>query len=233
MSSFVAKSVDGERLTASFVITLDVDDYVTMRTALWRSRNRPNGPRRWLARSVQVMIGLSIAIIAFLFAPSRYIALAGAIFALQAALALIAPNAVVIRVIRGFAAAAIGILLLLWPYTVPFGVLVLLILVVFILGHRFVRGSTQREYRKSRLFRQPFECGFDEESIWFGSPTLMSRCQWADLNWCKVCNEWLVLQLVGMPLVLLPVEALRANEMFDRILALARTHANAVSPHSA
>ncbi|MCH7545233.1 MAG: hypothetical protein IID30_02370 [Planctomycetes bacterium] len=207
-----------------YAIELPEDEYVKLWGTLMQVRERPVHPRRWIARIVQVCIALVIAFFCSRFEQSKYFAMASTVYAVQAALSLVAPNARSIRALRYAGGIGIVILLCLWPYTIPLGAITALALLPPLLGRPMARISARREWRRTTHFHGTFECGFDEESIWLVSKNMKARCRWSEINWWALTSEWLVLFPESMTRVFFPLGQLQKTDMFDHLLTLAKEH---------
>lgn len=113
---------------------------------------------------------------------------------------------------------------LFWRYTVALGIvlLVLWLLIFFVTWlHGLARGLG---YRLSKHLHETTTYGASEEAFWFRSPTVEGRARWRRLWKWRETAGLLVLRARGLGPVYLPVEGLKSEGLYDRVVELAGKH---------
>jgi hypothetical protein len=117
-----------------------------------------------------------------------------------------------------------GILLLFWPYSFGFGVCILLLTILFwrlpLLGERAMR----EQFYKHHHLRGSLTFGVSHRGMWLRGSNYASEADWDALGTCEERQGWLKLSPWGTMPVYLPVQELRAADVYDTVLKLAHRH---------
>jgi hypothetical protein len=122
-------------------------------------------------------------------------------------------------------AGALGLVLLaVSRWTAPLGVVLMLAAALFWFTPRIGRRGAREDYVRARYLHGLVTFGVDERGLWFQGGALRSESAWAGLAFWERRGDRLLLAAEGMPVVVLPVAALREAGVYERVLALAQAH---------
>jgi hypothetical protein len=128
------------------------------------------------------------------------------------------------RLIRRGALAAVGVVFLFSPYTLLLGVAVLAAGVFYAFAPRMIPAGARSTFRQHEYLRDELTCGVSDERLWVRSERLDAAAAWSMLAVWRERAGWLVLSPSGIPPVYLSVERLKAEGLYERVLALAKRH---------
>jgi hypothetical protein len=129
------------------------------------------------------------------------------------------------RQARRLIVAVAGFACLFWSYTMLLGVAILALGAIGVFAPYFFPGTAARNFREFRYLDGPVTYGADEEGIWAHTPDFSAKAAWRHISVWRERNGWLILQGNGFPPVLLPIAALRAQSIYERVKSLAEQHA--------
>ena len=119
----------------------------------------------------------------------------------------------------------VGLACLWSPYTVASGVIILAAAAVATFIPRFFPGAVARNYEEFLYLDGPVTYGADDTYVWVRTSDFSAKPAWRHVTVWRERNGWLILQGNGFPAVLLPIEALKAQSIYDRVKSLAEKHA--------
>jgi hypothetical protein len=120
---------------------------------------------------------------------------------------------------------AVGLILLLWPYTLALGVVILASAAFAILMPHLAPGTAARTFRQMRYLAQPVTYGVNDHRLWVRGQEFATDIPWHLLTVWRERADWLILQANAFPPVLLPIADLKSSSSYDRIIELAGQHA--------
>jgi hypothetical protein len=119
----------------------------------------------------------------------------------------------------------LGVLSLLWVYTVALGILFLIAAVSAALFHRLLPIGIRSIYRRSAHLHQPLTCGVSDTEMWVHGRGFRCSTSWDNLNVWRQSGDWLVLTPHGTVSVFLRIDELRRAQVYEQVVTLARSHA--------
>jgi hypothetical protein len=128
-------------------------------------------------------------------------------------------------------AAALGVLCLLWPYTVALGIVVLSGCVIALSIPSVVPGSLRSVYRRTPHLHGPLTCSVNDAEMWVRGASFQCRSQWSNLHVWRESAGWLVLNPHGLLPIFLRIDDLKTAGCYDPIVALARANGRQFGSH--
>ena len=129
------------------------------------------------------------------------------------------------RLVWRISIVVVGLACLWSPYTMLLGVVILAVAAVMAFVPRFLPGTVARNYEEFRYLDGPVTYGADETFVWVRTPDFSAKPAWRHVTVWRERNGWLILQGNGFPTVLLAIEALKAQSLYDRVKSVAEKHA--------
>lgn len=129
------------------------------------------------------------------------------------------------RLVRWIATIAAGIVFLFSSYTFVLGVALLGLVLVNTMMPHMIPGVTARWYRQSRYIHGPVTYGADEDKVWARTPDFLAKVSWRHVTVWREQQGWLLLQGNGFPMILLPIEGLKREAVYEAVMRRVREHA--------
>ena len=140
-----------------------------------------------------------------------------------------------LKIIRLGALAALGVLFLFTPYTLPLGLILLGLLVLIVFAPRLVSLGIRSTFRQHKYLRDALTYGASDQKLWVKGVQLDASVPWSMLVTWRETEGWLVLSPSGIPPLYLSLARLREEGLYGRVRALAASYApefNASAPVS-
>jgi hypothetical protein len=129
------------------------------------------------------------------------------------------------RSARRWIVVVAGIACLFWSYTMLLGAAILALGALVLFIPRFFPGTAARMFRESRYLDAPVTYGADDGGVWTRTADFSAIAGWRHVSVWRERNGWLILQGTGFSPVLLPIAALKAGNVYERVKSLAQQHA--------
>jgi hypothetical protein len=127
--------------------------------------------------------------------------------------------------VKRFSIVAVGLIMLLWPYTVGLGLAVLAISVLIMFAPHLVHGISARTFRQLRYLKEPLAYGANNDRVWVRGSDFTVEVSWRYLTVWREQGGWLILQANDLPPIYLPTALLKDKGIYDQVKALAQQHA--------
>ena len=140
-----------------------------------------------------------------------------------------------LKIIRLCAIAAVGVLFLLTPYTLPLGLILFGLLVLILFAPRLVSVGLRSTFRQHKYLRDALAYGVSDQKLWIKGARIDASVSWSMLVTWRETEGWLVLSPSGIPPLYLSLARLREEGLYGRVRALAASYApefNASAPVS-
>jgi hypothetical protein len=118
-------------------------------------------------------------------------------------------------------ALVIGILLLLWSYTILLGVILLILCFISLVSPQILRKGLHHNFQGHKYLHQQLKFGVSAEHIWVEGDTINTKASWTLLITWQIREDWLILSASGMPQVYLPISEMTRSGVYNKILELA------------
>lgn len=123
------------------------------------------------------------------------------------------------------ALAAVGVIFLLSPYTLLPGIILLIYTAVSLFTSSMLPVGARSIFHGHEYLRDALTCGVSEQKLWVKSPRLDASAAWSLLGTWRERAGWLVLSPSGIPPLYLPIDRLKEEGLYERVMELARQHA--------
>ena len=117
-----------------------------------------------------------------------------------------------------------GAALVLSRWTAAVGGLILAFAAMIWFTPRMTRHGARSEYRRTDHLHAPITYGVGDDGMWIHASSMRAHSAWPGLKVWDERDGWLILQADGMLTAYYPVAALRAEGVYEEVLALARSH---------
>ena len=129
------------------------------------------------------------------------------------------------KTIRLVLLALVGIVLLLTPYTLLLGVVLLGLVIVILFIPRILPSAWRRAFRGHKYLRDANTYGVSDQKLWVRGPRIDAVVPWSMLLTWREIEDWLVLSPSGIPPLYLSLARLNEEGLYGRVRALAAAHA--------
>jgi len=122
--------------------------------------------------------------------------------------------------VKRFSIVAAGLIMLLWPYTVGLGVVVLTIAFLVIFAPHLVHYTSVRTFRQLPYLTEPLAYGANTDRVWVRGSDFTVEASWRYLAVWREQGGWLILQGNDFPPIYLPIALLKDKGLYDQVRAL-------------
>ena len=128
------------------------------------------------------------------------------------------------RQLRRITTLAIAVACLFSPYTLLLGVTILSLAAVAMFMPHYLPRTAARMYRETVYLHGPVTYGLDQDTLWVRAAGLSADVTWEHLTVWQERGGWFILRGNGFPMLLYPVDALKADGLYEDVRRLAERH---------
>jgi len=126
------------------------------------------------------------------------------------------------RYLRSVILLIVGIICLFNGYTFIVGCFIILGSILGFFSPKIFSAGLRSNYKGHKYLHETLRYGVNDTSLWIKGVKIDAKCDWINLVTWQINGDWLILTPSGIPQVLFPINEMKKNDVFERILELAQ-----------